>query len=1855
MATIKRNIAFDVLSKQLNAIRTSINQLNTLIKDESMPFEIRSACRTLRDQQFRLLFATVHTKRDVIEGEAQVIENLVFGRERVEKFDSTLDDVSKVASTSRGILEKFTGKLGKCVPFKDKDELAAWMAANDPDEVGPRVTAGVMANNPDTIMTYLPQFVPRVIIALRLLTQVKTWLDRMLIIANLLMDFKVVKAIGKDIMRAIQTCFMSTWTEHYGEDSIPTMPTPSQDKEGRTTVEGEAQVEDLTKVVLAIAMIGGTIVYGHSPPKGAVDAAMKEFGDKMQNIGKIGNGLRGAFTIFDTVVKGMDIAVKAVADYVAPHWHPLTILAEKKEEIMEWMRKVSEVDTDHTRMAVTMNPEMRNDIFKLRDQGDVYFDWFNRMPRGGHQLITAAFLKSHTAIIKLSNEVAKAPLNVVAKTDPFCFCLFGEQGTGKSFLLPRIINKICDEYGIAVFRRIYPREMAEKYWSDYSHQFAVALDDFAQVTNPIMYDPYFEFIQLKSNVPKILPMADTNEKGRAFTSKLIGMTTNVDFPKPNTIAKVEALWRRRDMLIRVVKKGGVNVDMMTIDIGDTTYLDFYLMDSNIAGAPEMGPMSYDEMEALIVKRCIAHLERQKLIVKYLNASQLKQLERLYVSKGDVVTRHLIDDIGVRLTPEDFIEGEAQMDDIDDSEFGPSRWLLERAVAYECENCVCDDPKLSVCFCKCNGCLYNRLLVYEPEELYSAGDYQFVVNFKKNVLHQQVRYGKNKSFLDNTLWCAGKWFYVRNTDHYASAVRGNIEDYTTNYTQYIARVNQPQNFCRFGRRAPLSEYYRVLGSDLNFQVPWWSVTDFEMEFYYYKLVNFSRHIVDVNSVFNEANGSIAKAFREGLRVYRGNEPRAVNWDFDLSTLFSVKGEAETDEDPIVEDCGPNGDEEPHASTKGASKRGVSIQCTEDQCNAGDGSFGCWYLLNNEFDVYQRDHPSVDKHIWMLGAWEMWTEHEPYCKASVKKSIEILEKKREEQKLSYQVFDRVEKSFFSYIKEWWAKYVKWSEEHPYLNAIVKFVTLWAITYPFIRMLQPVVEDEAQNKEYHRGETRFRPMRRPVRGAPVHGVAEALHKEIDANASEIVKARVFPKIYRLTLLKGGEIAKYGQNCFHLYGRVILANKHFFNHAEVGDVLELRDMQGMTYEVPFMIENLWKSDQDDDLAGYFCDLFIPAGKDNRKMVLQDSDLGYLNRVPATVCFQDAEGDAFYYDAYARPMEHDVSLTQEKIMLRNGWYLDVNTAKGQCGGIMTIMNSRCPRKIAGMHCASVAKGTTAVSQLLTQELLEPLYKFMATKAINYITPPPLPALKCGEAEMASVPDFGNIEVVGILADRVPQGLGHHIVPSLVHDEIFLHETEPSVLSKNDERLCVDVDPMHKGIAKYGNVGKPYPQEDVNRAVEDLKRVVLSMKPDRKPRVLTEQEAINGCPLDHFDRLDMQTSPGYPYVKYRPPSESGKKWLFRNLKEEGEEPEYIIDDPLLRRRLDDRLRCAKKGQRIESQFSAQLKSERRPIEKIEQGKTRVFIMGPVDKTLADRMYFLDFCACLMKNRKRSFHSVGIDAGSSDWSELYWYLREMASEGFDGDHENFDGKFMTQWFRGILDVVNAFYNDGPTNALVRAVLIDEMIHKHVRVQNWLLYIHVGMPSGTAVTTIFNSCGNELEIKVVWLGLAKQSEPVKANLVDYHSNVRPNVFGDDNLMTVRKAVQHWFNGETYSQYLLRYGRVYTPAKKDDAHVKVRQLSNLRFLKRGFRVDPNISYRVYSPIENRTVRELLNWVTDRTDPEEQLILNYIDAQRFMFHEGYKSYSDFRTKCDPILRAHGLDIPPHDYRYFDAEFEASFGVPTS
>jgi hypothetical protein len=108
------------------------------------------------------------------------------------------------------------------------------------------------------------------------------------------------------------------------------------------------------------------------------------------------------------------------------------------------------------------------------------------------------------------------------RIDPVVIHIQGKPGTGKSYLVDKICKEIQRRFGLT--RSVYQRSIATDHWDGYSKQLISVIDDIFSDSDGT--DDQKQIIQICSNVPTVLPMADLKDKGTKFESDFLILTSN---------------------------------------------------------------------------------------------------------------------------------------------------------------------------------------------------------------------------------------------------------------------------------------------------------------------------------------------------------------------------------------------------------------------------------------------------------------------------------------------------------------------------------------------------------------------------------------------------------------------------------------------------------------------------------------------------------------------------------------------------------------------------------------------------------------------------------------------------------------------------------------------------------------------------------------------------------------------------------------------------------------------------------------------------------------------------------------------------------------------------------------------------------------------------------------------------------------------------------------------------------------------------------------------------------------------------------------------------------------------------------
>lgn len=642
---------------------------------------------------------------------------------------------------------------------------------------------------------------------------------------------------------------------------------------------------------------------------------------------------------------------------------------------------------------------------------------------------------------------------------------------------------------------------------------------------------------------------------------------------------------------------------------------------------------------------------------------------------------------------------------------------------------------------------------------------------------------------------------------------------------------------------------------------------------------------------------------------------------------------------------------------------------------------------------------------------------------------------------------------------------------------------------------------------------------------------------------------------------------------GRVALVNRHCAAWLEKETQFQIQrcdftDMQlvytkACTFHYP------------EDVEEDYCLISLPAnvveGKDLTGLFASKVELSKFDAVDATLVTLSERGNTFapsYRSGQitssdrVRECLNDESKTITKI--RSGYeYSNIDTVSGDCGALLVVRHRLVSRKIVGMHAYGCSSSNGAVS--VTSEKLERLLKTIPVKA--QISIPDLPLVEeSGKVISHKDEPIRNLLPLGE-ARPVFAPTKTEISPSPLHGllESYPPTMAPSCLVNPQDP------PLTKGLQKVANVPLPV-EPELLRKCADHYFDNFPVDKENLNRVLSDDEMIKGIPLSDFQPICRTSSPGYPYI-LQEPGKGKKPWL-------GENENYIYRDDL-RASVEDRIREARLGKRTQTIWVDTLKDERRPIEKVQAGKTRVFSYAPLDYILAVRKYFGGFAAFMSKNRINVESCVGVDP-YTEWWRIARRLQEVGGDNIvAGDFSNFDGSLLRDVLEIICDKIQEWYGD--ENTTIREVLFRE-ITSSIHLANGIVYgwTHSN-PSGNPLTVIVNSIFNSIMCRVVFV------HSTQLPLQEYDKHVRAVNYGDDNVLSISSHMVEKFNQLTMTSSFAAFGLTYTDEAKSGILLPSRSLKQVAFLKRSF-VKRNGGW--VAPLSLNTITEMVQWQRKSVD---------------------------------------------------------------
>jgi len=590
-----------------------------------------------------------------------------------------------------------------------------------------------------------------------------------------------------------------------------------------------------------------------------------------------------------------------------------------------------------------------------------------------------------------------------------------------------------------------------------------------------------------------------------------------------------------------------------------------------------------------------------------------------------------------------------------------------------------------------------------------------------------------------------------------------------------------------------------------------------------------------------------------------------------------------------------------------------------------------------------------------------------------------------------------------------------------------------------------------------------------------------------------------------------------------------------------------------------------------------------------------------------------------------------------------IQTTYGNCGAVLTAFDSNFPRKIFGIHAGGLNDKTyQGVGQPITQGVLKQMFEAIKPKRADSDHFPEVDVA----CEIACVQTYLT-ETSAQLAlrskldgDFVRLGQAHvkqhaaattKIFPSPVHGVISTPITKPAYLTK-----CVvdgvERHPMDIARMKAAYVPLNPDEEMMKEATNDVSQMICRRISKGDRRVLSFEEAITGVEGDEFlCGINRSTSPGYGWQK----KGKGKtQWLG--------EVEYRTDHPDVLAKYNVMLDQCKRNIRPSVVWVDTLKDERRPIDKVDQGKTRLFSVGEMCFTILFRQYFLGFTAHMMRNRIDVESCVGVNVYNKDWDRLARKIQEVSAKILAGDFGNYDGSLNAAMLWAVLDIIEDFYDGTPEERMIRRCIWSEIVNSiHIVGDQLYMWTHSN-PSGCPITAILNSVFHSISARYVFLWCARKYSPENEDLAIYKKYVRHVNYGDDDLWGIADCIIDWFNQNTITEAYATIGMTYTDEAKTGVYAAYRSMSEVNFLKRRFRFDFDQS-RYRAPLALETLREMPMWVRGDRDID---ILTATTLEEAVHELAQHDRQTFDRELPAFERARKIicDRTPCTFKTYDA-----------
>jgi len=525
---------------------------------------------------------------------------------------------------------------------------------------------------------------------------------------------------------------------------------------------------------------------------------------------------------------------------------------------------------------------------------------------------------------------------------------------------------------------------------------------------------------------------------------------------------------------------------------------------------------------------------------------------------------------------------------------------------------------------------------------------------------------------------------------------------------------------------------------------------------------------------------------------------------------------------------------------------------------------------------------------------------------------------------------------------------------------------------------------------------------------------------------------------------------------------------------------------------------------------------------------------------------------------------------------VDVDTVKGMCGSVVLGFTPSGPMLLGLHQTGGVARRVSAV-QLCREDVDDAIQHFR------------MPLVQAGQPDLT---DKNGEQIV-------LQPLHHKSVFRFLEQGVanvygslpgFRATHRSKVTKTHIADACVErgyeittAAPVMKGWAPWRHAAQDVVEQQFTVRQSLLDDCVQAFATDILSRlgadqleeiqILDNATTLNGYPGTKFiDKMNRRTSMGFPYreKKLHHLTYLGKVDVWED---------YVEFHDKFYERVDGITELYERGIRYMPVYTGHLKDEALKLTKVLDKKTRVFSGGPAEWCFVVRKHLLTLVR-VMQNNKYIFETApGTNATSVEWDQIYHYLTEYGTDRIiAGDYSKFDKRMSAQWILAafqVIDQVLAAAGRSERDRLVVQGIAFDTAFPLTDFNGDLVEFWGSNPSGHPLTVIVNGLVNALYVRYAWAMEGNK-------LSEFKERVNLMTYGDDNIMGVSREVTN-FDHTVLLRNLATLGVVYTMADKETESVPFIDISEVTFLKRGWRFEPEVGHHV-AQLEHASISKML-----------------------------------------------------------------------